>query len=30
MAINTAAFSPKQFQVFIAEQDVFGTIEGAG
>ena len=30
MAINTAAFSPKQFQVFIAEQDAFGTIEGAG
>ena len=27
MAINTAAFSPKQFQVLIAEQDVFGTIE---
>ena len=30
MAINTAAFSPKQFQVLIAEQDAFGTIEGAG
>tara|TARA_R100001015_G_C4635112_1_gene203524 strand:- start:7733 stop:8752 length:1020 start_codon:yes stop_codon:yes gene_type:complete len=30
MAINTAAFSPKQFQVFIAEQDAFGTIEAAG
>ena len=30
MAINTAAFSPKQFQILIAEQDVFGTIEGAG
>jgi len=26
MAINTAAFSPKQFQVAIAEQDDFGTI----
>ena len=30
MAINTAAFSPKQFQVLIAEQDAFGTIEAAG
>ena len=30
MAINTAAFSPKQFQVLIAEQDAFGTLEGAG
>ena len=30
MAINTAAFSPKQFQILMAEQDVFGTIEGAG
>lgn len=30
MAINTAAFSPKQFQIFIAEQDAFGTIEAAG
>ena len=27
MAINTAAFSPKQFQVAIAEQNDFGTIE---
>jgi hypothetical protein len=27
MAINTAAFSPKQFQVLIAEQDAFGTLE---
>ena len=30
MGINTAAFSPKQFQVLIAEQDAFGTIEAAG
>jgi len=30
MAINTAAFSPKQFQVLIAEQDAFGTIEAGG
>ena len=30
MAINTAAFSPKQFQVLIAEQDAFGTIEAHG
>ena len=30
MAINTAAFSPKQFQVLIAEQDAFGTIEADG
>ena len=30
MAINTAAFSPKQFQVAIAEQDAFGTIEADG
>ena len=30
MAINTAAFSPKQFQVLIAEQDAFGTIEASG
>lgn len=30
MAINTAAFSPKQFQVFIAEQDAYGAIEAAG
>jgi len=30
MAINTAAFSPKQFQVLIAEQDDFGAIEAAG
>ena len=30
MAINTAAFSPKQFQIFIAEQDAFGTIEASG
>lgn len=30
MAINTAAFSPKQFQIFIAEQDVFGEIVAAG
>ena len=30
MAINTSAFSPKQFQVLIAEQDVFGTIEAGG
>ena len=30
MGINTAAFSPKQFQGLIAEQDAFGTIEAAG
>ena len=30
MCINTAAFSPKQFQVLIAEQDAFVTIEAAG
>ena len=30
MAINTAAFSPKQFQVLIAEQDDFGDIEAGG
>ena len=30
MGINTAAFSPKQFQVLIAEQDDFGTIEAGG
>jgi len=30
MAINTAAFSPKQFQILIAEQDAFGTIEASG
>lgn len=30
MAINTAAFSPKQFQVLIAEQDAFGTVEAGG
>tara|TARA_Y100000592_G_scaffold19865_1_gene30462 strand:- start:181 stop:1200 length:1020 start_codon:yes stop_codon:yes gene_type:complete len=30
MAINTAAFSPKQFQVLIAEQDDFGAIVAAG
>jgi len=30
MAINTAAFSPKQFQVAIAEQDAFGAIEAHG
>jgi hypothetical protein len=30
MAISTAAFSPKQFQVAIAEQDAFGTIEADG
>ena len=30
MAINTAAFSPKQFQIMIAEQDAFGTIEADG
>jgi len=30
MAINTAAFSPKQFEVAIAEQDDFGTIEADG
>tara|TARA_R100001460_G_C3527952_1_gene173240 strand:+ start:38 stop:1066 length:1029 start_codon:yes stop_codon:yes gene_type:complete len=30
MAINTAAFSPKEFQVAIAEQDAFGTIEANG
>ena len=30
MAISTAAFSPSAFQFLIAEQDVFGTFEGAG
>ena len=30
MAISTTAFSPKQFKIAIAEQDVFGTIQGAG
>tara|TARA_R100001082_G_C4364710_1_gene161274 strand:- start:2788 stop:3807 length:1020 start_codon:yes stop_codon:yes gene_type:complete len=30
MGINTAAFSPKQFQVLIAEQDAFGTLETSG
>ena len=29
MAISTAAHSPKEFQFLIAEQDAFGTIEGA-
>ena len=27
MAISTSAYSPKEFQVLIAEQDAFGTIE---
>ena len=30
MAISTAAYSPKEFQVLIAEQDAFGTIEADG
>ena len=30
MAISTAAYSPKEFQFLIAEQDAFGTIEGSG
>ena len=30
MAISTAAYSPKEFQVLIAEQDAFGTIEAGG
>ena len=30
MAISTAAYSPKQFQFLIAEQDAFGTLEAAG
>ena len=30
MAISTSAYSPKEFQVFIAEQDAFGTIEASG
>ena len=30
MAISTAAYSPKEFQFLIAEQDAFGTIEASG
>ena len=30
MAISTSAYSPKEFQVLIAEQDAFGTIEASG
>ena len=30
MAISTSAYSPKGFQVLIAEQDAFGTIEASG
>ena len=30
MAISGLAYSPKQFQFLIAEQDAFGTIEAAG
>ena len=30
MAISTSAYSPKEFQVLIAEQDAFGTIESSG
>jgi hypothetical protein len=30
MAISTAAYSPKEFQFLIAEQDAFGTIEAGG
>ena len=30
MAISTSAYSPKEFQFLIAEQDAFGTIEASG
>ena len=30
MAISTSAYSPKEFQVLIAEQDAFGTVEASG
>ena len=30
MAISTSAYSPKEFQVLIAEQNAFGTIEASG
>ena len=30
MAISTSAYSPKEFQILIAEQDAFGTIEASG
>ena len=30
MAINNKAYSPKEFQFLIAEQDDFGTLEPAG
>lgn len=30
MAISTVAYSPKEFQVLIAEQDAFGTLEASG
>jgi len=30
MAISTSAYSPKEFQVLIAEQDAFGTMEASG
>ena len=30
MSISTASYSPKEFQVLIAEQDAFGTIEAGG
>jgi len=30
MAISTSAYSPKEFQFLIAEQDAFGTMEASG
>tara|TARA_R100000742_G_C4276494_1_gene97622 strand:+ start:1170 stop:2189 length:1020 start_codon:yes stop_codon:yes gene_type:complete len=30
MGVSTAAYSPKEFQFLIAEQDAFGTIEAGG